>query len=161
MPLSNLLTTFVDRFYVKPFRKIPKQTFRYIACGGINFVVTILCYHIAFYRIFADKNFDIGFMVLSPHIASLAISLPVNFFVGFWLQSHISFKHSPLKKYIQLARYFMTAMGALFITTLLTKAFSYIMPEFPTVAQIIIYCISAVFSFVAQKYFTFRGAEKE
>jgi putative flippase GtrA len=130
-------------------------------CGGINFVVTILCYHIAFYYIFADKNFDIVFMVLSPHVASLAISLPVNFFLGFWLQSTISFKRSPLKKHIQLVRYFMTAMLALLITTLLTKVFTYIIPDFPTLAQVIIYCISAVFSFVAQKYFTFKGAEKE
>ncbi len=161
MPLSNLLTKFVDCFYIKPFHKIPKQTFRYIVCGGMNFVVTILCYHIAFYYIFADNNFDIGFMVLSPHVASLAISLPVNFGVGFWLQSRISFKRSPLKRHVQFARYFITGMTALLITTLLTKAFTYVIPDFPTLSQMIIYCITAVFSFVCQKYFTFRGAEKE
>jgi putative flippase GtrA len=159
--ITNFLTRFVDCLYIKPFHKIPKQTFRYVVCGGINFVVTILCYHIAFYYIFADRNFDIGFMVLSPHVASLAISLPVNMAVGFWLQSTISFRRSPLRKRIQFARYVMTGMTALLMTTLLTKLFTYIMPEFPTLAQIIIYCITAVFSFVAQKYFTFRGAEKE
>lgn len=161
MPLSNSITKLVDCFYIKPFHRIPKQTFRYIVCGGINFVITILCYHTAFYAIFAEQDFDIGFMVLSPQVASLFISLPVNFLVGFWLQSKISFKRSPLKKHIQFIRYLMTGMVALLLTTVLTKVFKYIMPDYPTLAQIVIYCISAVFSFVSQKYFTFRGAEKE
>lgn len=161
MPLSNHLTRFVDLFYVAPFHKmLPRQTFRYIVCGGLNFVLTILCYHITFYFIFAGRNTDIGFMVFSPQIASLAISLPVNFFTGFWLQSRISFKRSPLKKRVQFFRYLMTAVVALLITTALTKVFTYIIPQFPTLAQIIIYCMTAVFSFISQKHFTFRGAEK-
>ncbi|MDR2890122.1 MAG: GtrA family protein [Alistipes sp.] len=161
MPLSNSITKLVDFFYLKPFRRIPKQTFRYIACGGMNFAITTLCYHVSFYYIFAEANVDIWFMVLSPYIASLGISMPVNFLTGFWLQSRVSFKRSPLKRRVQLFRYFATAVVALLITTLLTKVFSHIMPSFPTLASAIIYCITAIFSFVSQKYFTFRGAEKE
>lgn len=168
MALTNSLTNLVDWFYIKPFhRLIPKQTFRYIVCGGINFALTILCYALAYYLVFTCEILDLGFSIgdfrvaISRHVAALGISLPINFLTGFWLQKNITFKRSPLKAYVQFLRYFLTAMGALLITYYLTKVFAGIMPDFPTVAQVIIYCVTAVFSFVMQKFFTFKGAEKE
>lgn len=169
MTFAQRLTAFIDRFYVKPLRAImPKQTFRYIACGGLNFAVTIVAYFIAYNFVFAKQNFDLlgflglpGVVVISPHVAALGISLPINFLVGFWLQRSISFRRSPLKGRVQLFRYFATALGGLLITYVLTKLFVDVCHIYPTVAQVIIYCISAVFSFVAQKHYTFRGAEKE
>jgi putative flippase GtrA len=162
MTFSQRLTSFIDWFYVKPFTGLmPRQTFRYLACGGINFAVTILCYAVAYNFIFAKQNFDLGFVVISPHVAALGISLPVNFVVGFWLQRNISFRLSPLRGRVQLFRYFATAMVGLLVTYVLTKLFVDVCRIYPTVAQIMIYCISAVFSFAAQKHYAFRGASKE
>jgi putative flippase GtrA len=127
----------------------------------MNFVVTILCYAVAYNFIFAKQNFDLGFVVISPHVAALGISLPVNFSVGFWLQRNISFRLSPLRGRVQLFRYFTTALAGLAVTYVLTKLFVDVCRIYPTIAQIIIYCISAIFSFAAQKHFTFRGAERE
>jgi putative flippase GtrA len=162
MTTTQRLTAFIDSFYWKPFRSVVSlQAFRYIACGGINFVVTILCYAVAYNFIFAKQNLDLGFVVVSPHVAALGISLPVNFLIGFWLQRSISFRLSPLRRRVQLFRYFLTALAGLAITYLLTKLFVDVCGIFPTVAQVIIYCISALVSFAAQKHFTFRGAERE
>ncbi len=162
MPISRHLTRLIDALHIAPLqRAVPKQMFRYIVCGGINFAVTIVAYFIAYNFIFAKQNLDLGLVVISPHVAALGISLPINFLVGFWLQRNISFRSSPLRGRVQLFRYFATAMGGLLITYGLTKLFVDVCHIYPTVAQVIIYCISAVFSFVAQKHYTFRGAEKE
>jgi putative flippase GtrA len=158
--LSNCLTRFIDRFRIGPLRRLPLQTFRYLACGAINFVVTIFCYAVGYNFIFAKQNFNLGLVVVSPHVAALGVSLPVNFFLGFWLQRNISFQRSPLRGRVQLFRYFATALAALLLNYGLTKLFVDICRIFPTVAQIIIYCLSAILTFVAQKHYAFRGAER-
>lgn len=169
MPFARQLTSFIDRFYVKPLGAVmPRQTFRYLACGGINFVVTTLSYAVAYNFIFAKHNFDLfglaglpGLVVISPHVAALGISVPVNCVVGFWLQRNISFQRSPLRGRVQMMRYFaMTGVG-LVLNYALTKLFVDVCHIFPTVAQVIIYLLSAILSFAANKHFTFRGAEKE
>ena len=163
MSLFRHLTRLIDRFYVKPFRAVmPLQAFRYIACGGVNFVLTIFCYAVAYNFIFAKQNFDLpGLVVISPHVAALGISLPVNFLTGFWLQRNISFSRSPLKGRVQLFRYVATTAAALLLNYALTKLFVDVCHIFPTVAQVIIYCVSAILGFTAHKFYTFRGAEKD
>ncbi|MDR2894264.1 MAG: GtrA family protein, partial [Alistipes sp.] len=84
MNFSRRFTETIDWFHRGPLRAIPIQPFRYIACGGINFVVTIAIYAIAYNLVFAKQNFVLGPLVLSPHVAALGISLPVNFLIGFW-----------------------------------------------------------------------------
>ena len=176
MPFSDHLTRFADRFYFKPFHKIlSKQTFRYIVCGGINYVVTMFFYAIAYNFVFdclppvdvstlrfsIPSSFTTDGLLDVSHYAALGISLPINCLLGFWLQKNISFKRSPLRRRVQFSRYFLTAMIALAMTLFLTGLFVDVFGIWPTPAQMIIYCITAVFSFVMQKFFTFKGAEKE
>ena len=176
MTLTNRLTSFVDWFYFRQLEgRISKQTFRYIVCGGINYIVTMIFYALAYNVIFANlapldaSAFDFSLpstfvkdgMVDISHFAALGISLPVNMFLGFWLQKNISFKRSPLPKHVQFLRYFFTAVIALAMTLLLTALFVDVWGFWPTPAQMIIYCITAIFSFVMQKFFTFKGAQKE
>ncbi len=159
--ITSLITRLCDCFYVKPLQYLmSRQVFSYIFCGGINFVVTIFSYWLAFHYVFGERNLDLGFVVISGHVAALGISLPVNFLTGFWLQRSVSFRQSPLRRRTQLFRYFLTAMGGLVTTYFLTKLLVDVCGVYPTVSQIIIYVCTAVFSFLAQKYFTFRGALK-
>ena len=169
MSPARYLTRFVDSFYWKPFRVLmPLQTFRYLACGGINFVITTLSYAVAYNFIFVKQNFDLfnllglpDLVVISPHVAALGISVPINCLVGFWLQRNISFRLSPLRGRVQLLRYFVTTAVGLVVNYGLTKLFVDVCHIFPTVAQVIIYLLSAILSFSANKHFTFRGAAKE
>lgn len=162
MSIARRISDGIDWFYMKPVKRtMSKQVFRYLMCGMINFVVTIGCYALAFHFIFAKRDFNLGFVTISPHVAALGISLPINFLLGFWLQRNISFKKSPLKGHIQLCRHLTIAIIALVITYLFTKLFVDVCHIYPTVAQIIIYCITAVLTYLAQKYFTFRGAQAE
>jgi len=164
MSPTQRLTALIDRLHDVAFhRLVPRQTFRYLVCGGVNFVVTIACYAAAYHVVFGKQNFALpwGLAVVSPHVAAIGLSLPVNILVGFWLQQGVSFRPSPLKGRVQLFRYAVTTAAALAINYALTKLFVEAWGIYPTVAQMIIYCVSAVFSFVVQKHYAFRGAKKE
>lgn len=153
-----ILVRFVDFFHVGVLRRIPVQTFRYLACGGINWAVSTVTYWTAFNVLFAKRNLDLGLVVVSPHIAALGISLPVSFALGFWMQKNVSFSASPLAYRTQLWRYFLTAVALLGVTYGLEKLFVEALHIYPTVAFMTIYLITAAIGFGAQKYFTFRGA---
>ncbi len=159
--MIDFLTGLVDCFYVAPLRKVlSRRTFRYLACGGINWVVSTAVYWVAFNVLFAKSNLDLGWsIVVSPYIAALGVSLPVSFALGFWMQKNISFRSSPLRDGVQLWRYFLAALVALVITYGLEKLFVEVWHIYPTVAFMVIYLITAATGFVIQKYFTFRGSE--
>jgi putative flippase GtrA len=159
---AGMLTRFIDRFYVGPFtRLMPRQTFRFLACGGINFVVSTLVHLVAYNFIFAKRNLDMGVVVISPHIASLGVAWAVSLMVGFWMQKSISFRSSPLRGRIQLFRYFVSAVALAFLSYGLDKLFVEVWHIYPTAAFTIIYLTTAVGQFLAQKHYTFRGAAKE
>ena len=161
MTFTQRLTATIDRFYVKPLRAVmPRQTYRYLACGGINFAICTIFHFVLYNFIFDKQNFDLGFVVVSPHIASLGLSYLLSFLIGFWMQKNVSFRSSPLRGHVQFFRYLLSSLVALALTYALDKLFVEVCHIFPTVAFMIIYLITAVLGFVLQKYFAFRGAEK-
>lgn len=154
--IIRLLTAIIDFFYFPLFRTImPLKTFRYAACGGGNLALDLTLYFIVFNFIIIRENLDLGFIVLSPHIASLFIVFPITFLTGFALNKYITFEESNLKGKTQILRYFIVAMGAIFITYLLMKLFVDLisLPVFP--ARIITTIISVVYSYILQNKFTF------
>lgn len=163
--IGRLISRLCDLFYIAPVRRlVSRQVFCYVFCGGLNFALTIFSYWLAFHFVFLERDLSLGLvpvlgsLVVSPEVAALGISLPVNFLTGFWLQRNVSFRGSPLRGRTQLFRYFLTALGGLLLTYFLTKLLVDVCRVYPTVSQIIIYAFTAVFSFAAQKHFTFRGA---
>ncbi|MEG2240799.1 MAG: GtrA family protein, partial [Alistipes sp.] len=66
MHFSELLIRIIDLFYLRPVRAImPRQTFRYAVCGGVNMVLSWVGYFVA-YNYVMDKEFtDLGFVVIS------------------------------------------------------------------------------------------------
>ena len=94
--LAQIITKIIDFVYF-PFQKyIPKELFRYAACGGGNMVLDWVLY-------FLTYNFVIGHdlvylnlpivncqlsivnypLCLTPHIASLCIVFPITLLTGF------------------------------------------------------------------------------
>ena len=159
MALAKLITTVIDCFDWKPFRPLlPLQTFRYAACGGLNMVLDALWYFVIYHYIVAERFFDLGVVVLSPHIASMLVVFPITFFNGFWLNRNVAFKSSPLSGQTQLFRYALSIVGSILLTYAGLKLFVEVCGFWPTPSKVLTTILTVIYSFLAAKYFTFRGA---
>lgn len=154
----GIVTKIIDWFYLPPIRKVmPLQTFRYAACGGINMAFDTVFYFISYHYIFAEQNLNLGFVVISPHIAALCLVFPITFINGFLLNRYVAFKESPLRRRIQFFRYGLSVTGALMINYALMKIFVETFHIFPTPSKMLTTAITVIYSYLVQKYYTFRG----
>lgn len=161
MKIAERLTHFIDLFYIKPIRRIvPLQTFRYGACGGGNLVLNWLLYALLYDVVLRFDYFDLGFVFISRHIAALAITFPVTLFTGYWLQSRISFKGSPLGDRVSSVRYLLTTLGSLAINYVCLKIFVEWLGFYAPAAQVLTSLITIIYSYLLQKFWTFRGAKE-
>lgn len=159
MVLAQLITRLIDCFYWRPFRQfVPLQLFRYAACGGLNMVLDAVWYFVIYNFVVAHRYFDLGVVVLSPHIASMLVVFPITFFNGFWLNRYVAFRQSPLSGKTQLFRYVLSILGSVLLTYAGLKFFVEVCGFWPTPSKVLTTGVTVVYSFLAAKYFTFRGA---
>lgn len=150
----------IDRAYRKPIdRLLSRQLFRYAVCGGITLGLDAVWYFVIYNFVVAHRFFDLGFTMLSPHIASMILVFPITFFNGFWLNRHVAFQRSPVPGGTQLVRYALSIAGSVLLTYAGLKFFVEVCHIWPTPSKIITTFITALYSFAAAKYFTFRGGE--
>lgn len=163
MRLAAFITRVIDWFYIRPVASIiPLQTFRYAACGGINFLLlNTLFYFLIYNYVICYRYFDLGFWVLSPHIATMLIVFPIIFFVGFWLNKNVAFRLSPLRTQTQLLRYALSVAGSVVLSYACMKFFVEVCGIWPTPSNVLTTLVTTVYSFLAAKYFTFRSAPAE
>jgi len=152
----DLLLPIIDFFY-PIFRKLMNlQTYRYAASGGINTLFGFAVYFISFKYILHERDLHFGFYAFKSHVAALFISFCFSFPFGFFLMKYVVFTDSNMKGRIQLFRYFMLYLFNLAINYLLLKVFVEAMHIYPVIAQIITTVIVILFSYIAQRNFTFR-----
>jgi len=159
--IRSLIIGIIDFFY-PPFKRfIPIETFRYAATGGGNLVLDIILYYVFFHFVVDEQNLDLGFTVISPHIAAFLMVFPITFSTGFLLAKYITFTQSQLRGKKQLVRYGLTVIGSIILNYILLKFFVEKMDIYPTPSKILTTGISIIYSFVAQKYFTFQTGKKQ
>lgn len=151
-----IIIQFIDYFYT-PFGKyIPLETFRYAATGGANTVFDIFLYFI-FYNYILDRTIiNLYIVSISPHIAAFLIVFPITFFTGFLLAKYITFTSSEIKGRIQLIRYMISVSGSIFLNYVFLKLLVEFGGVWPTMAKVITTGIVVVYSYFAQKFFTFK-----
>lgn len=132
------------------------QTFRYAASGGGNTLLGLLVYYISYKFIFSEKNFHFGFYAFKGHIAALILSFCVTFPVGFFMSKYVVFSDSNMRGRIQLFRYLMICLFNLALNYILLKILVEKFHVYPVIAQVITICIVVVFSYVAQRNFSFK-----
>ena len=157
MRISELIIRAIDCFYIKPVRALmPLQVFRYAVCGGVTYMLfDPLCYFLFYNFVVAHRYFDLGFVVISPHIAAMVLVFPFTFFVGFWLNRNVAFRRSPLGAGTQLLRYLLSVAGSILLTYAGLKFFVEVRGVWPTPAKVLTTLLTTVYSFLAAKYFTF------
>lgn len=157
--LRESISTFVDWTYI-PFRKIiPPETFRYAATGGTNLALDVFLYFLVYNFLLHKKVLDIGFTAISPHIAAFFIVFPITFFTGFLLAKYITFTNSPLRGKVQLIRYAISVGGSIILNYLLLKLFVEVFHFWPTVSKMITAIFVVTYSYLLQRYFTFKTGE--
>ena len=132
------------------------QTFRYAASGGVNTALGYIIFYIGFKFIFRERPVDLNFFALEAHSAALVLSFCICFPFGFFLMKYVVFSDSKMKGRVQLFRYFMLYVFNLGFNYILLRLFVESLHIYPTFAQIITTAIIILFSYVAQRNFTFK-----
>jgi putative flippase GtrA len=159
----DLVLPFIDFFY-PPFKKMMGlQTFRYAASGSINTALGFVIFYIGFKFIFRERPVDLSFYVVEAHSAALLLSFCICFPFGFFLMKYVVFSDSKMRGRVQLFRYLMLYVFNLGLNYILLRLFVESLKIYPTIAQVITTVIIVLFSYVAQRNFTFkiRNAEDE
>ncbi|MBQ8864018.1 MAG: GtrA family protein [Rikenellaceae bacterium] len=162
MTFAQLIKNIIDFFYRKPISLImPRQTFRYAVCGGGNLVLNWVLYFIVFHFVLQKRNIDLGFYLISSHIATLCIVFVITFFTGFWLNRNVAFSGSPLRTFRQLWRYAVSVAGSFVISYVLMKIFVEVCGFYPTPSNILTSLLCIVYSYTMGKFYSFRGAKND
>lgn len=158
--IGNIIISIIDWFYFPFLRFIPKEIFRYGATGGANTVLDILLYFV-FYRYILDMEIlHLGFVAISPHIAAFLLVFPITFTTGFLLAKYVTFTSSELKGKIQLFRYALSVGGSILLNYVFLKLFVEYFNLYATLSKIITTLLVIVYSYVIQRYFTFKTGKK-
>lgn len=157
--MVSKLTKFIDLFYIKPFRSIPINTFRYAAVGGINMGFNMVFYWFCFNYILDKQDTDFGIVVVSAPILSFLITFVITLGTGFWLTRNIAFKGSELRGRVQLFRYAQVVSVNVLINYLGLKLLIDVCEFYPSLSYASIQIITITFSYLMQKFYTFKGHE--
>ena len=160
--IQRFITRIVDFFYITPINRLmPLQTFRYLVCGGANMALDLLLYFVFYHFVFDKQIIHLPCVAISPYIAAFIFVFPITFLTGFWLNKNIAFRYSPLRGHVQLLRYLLSVGGSILLNYLLMKLFVEVFGFYPTPSKALTTLVCIVYSYLMQKYFTFRGCRDE
>jgi putative flippase GtrA len=137
------------------------QTFRYAASGAGNTFMGFLIYFVSFKYVLHEKELHFDFYAFKAHIAALFISFCITFPIGFFMSKYVVFNDSTIKGKVQLLRYFMICMFNLALNYILLKIFVENFHIYPVLAQVMTTSIVIVFSYIAQRHFSFKASAVE
>lgn len=153
---GKLIGDVIDKFY-PPFKKyISLQFFRYSASGIINTGFDWVLYFVVYNFVIQKKLVHLGFVALSPHVASLLITFPITLFTGFLLQKYVTFTASNMRGKHQLYRYILVVIVNLLVNYIGLKLLVDILSIYPTPSKMLITIVTVTISYFSQKKFTFR-----
>lgn len=114
-------------------------------------------YFLLYNFVVAHRYFDLGCVVLSPHIAAMILVFPITFFNGFWLNRNVAFQLSTVRTRTQVVRYALSIGGSVLLTYAGLKFFVEVCGFWATPAKILTTILTVIYSYLAARYFTFRG----
>lgn len=157
--ISGFILSIIDIFYPIFKNIMPKQTFRYAACGGFNTLLDITLFFLSYHYIFEEKPFLLGNLTISPHIAAFIIGFFITFPIGFYLSRYVVFQETSARKTVQLIKYFFVVLFCIILNYGFLKLFIETFGFNALVAKIITTIFVVLFSYFSQKYFTFKPAD--
>ncbi|MCK5846263.1 MAG: GtrA family protein [Bacteroidales bacterium] len=156
-----LIIRVLDIFYPLFKKALPYETFKYASTGGLNMLLDIFLYFVFYHYVVNESVVDMGFVAMSPHIAAFIFVFPITFFTGFLLAKYVTFTDSQIKGKMQLSRYAISVGGSIVLHYFLLKFFVETLEFWPLAGKIVTVSIVVVYSFLVQKFFTFRTGKKQ
>ena len=157
MRIAEKIGSLIDKFYIRPISNfLPHEIFLYGVCGGANMVLDIIWYYIIYHYVIALRFIDLGFVVISPHVAALIIVFPITFFTGFWLNRNVAFRATEFGQGWQLIKYALTVVGSILLNYVCIKIFVEEFHIWATPAKALTTVVSVAYSYLAGRYFTFK-----
>lgn len=156
--IRKTIFSVLDVFYPLFQWLVPIQTYHYAACGGSNTLFSLLLYYLSYNYVLGQQVVHIGSIAISPHIMALLLSSAITLPIGFYLSMYVVFQGSYLRRRIQLFRYFLVVICCLVLNYVLLKLFVEGLRWYATLAQIVNTVIIVLFSYISQRYFSFRHA---
>lgn len=154
--LQTLILHAIDRFYFPFLRFIPIRIFRYGVTGGMNTLFDLLLYFLVYNYVLHKQLVTLPFIAISAHIAAFMLVFPVTFTTGFLLARYITFTASELRGRVQLFRYGLTVAGSILLNYVFLKLFVEYFGLYATLSKAITTVIVVIYSYVLQRYFSFR-----
>lgn len=155
--ISHFILSVVDWFYPMFQKLMPKQTYRYAACGGFNTVLDIGLFFIAYNYLLEKSTLHVGNIIISGHIASFMMSFIVTFPTGFYLSRYVVFQETSVTKREQLGKYFIVVFGCILLNYIFLKIFVDSFGWYPTPSKILTTVFVVLFSYYSQRNFTFKA----
>lgn len=155
--ISHFILSVVDWFYPIFKKLMPKQTYRYAACGGFNTFLDIGLFFICYNYILNKSTLHLGDFIISSHIASFIMSFVVTFPTGFYLSRYVVFQETSVTKREQLSKYFLVVFGCILLNYIFLKIFVESFGWYPTPTKMLTTVFVVLFSYYAQKNFTFKA----
>lgn len=135
---------------------------RYIACGVLNYIVlNAVLYHLIYNYVLLKENLELLRIIISPHVATLMVTFPTTFFIGFWLNRYVAFRATEATKRKQMTRYIGSIAGSLVLSYLILKILVEHFGIWPTPANVLSAMITSTYSYLMARFFTFVGSKKE
>lgn len=157
---GNSVIKIVDCFYFSFLHFIPREIFRYAATGGANTLLDIFLYFIFYRHVLNMHDVNLGIVTVSPHIAAFMFVFPITFTTGFFLAKYVTFTSSELKGRTQLFRYLLTVGGSILLNYIFLKFFVEYCGLYATLSKILTTLLVVLYSYMAQRYFTFKTGKK-
>ena len=153
---QEVVFKFLDIFY-PIFRKfMDKQTYHYLACGGSNTLFGLILFFYFEHYVFHQTSINIGIIEIHAHIAAFIISFLITFPLGFLMSRYIVWNDSNLAGKKQLFRHMLFVVLSVFMNYGLLKLFVDFFNWWPMPSQFLTTCIIVVFSYITQKYISFK-----
>lgn len=160
----NLILQIIDFFHPPFARWLDQQTFRYLACGGSNQLLNIFIYWFSYNILLKQQDITLpsfftnisSFRQITAPIFSYIIASAITIPIGFLLSKYVVFQESNLRGRIQLFRYMTLVIVCFFLNYWMLKLFVEVLNWYPTLSQTITIIILAIFSYLVQRFFTFK-----
>ncbi len=138
------------------FSFIPKQSFLYMACGGMNLVFDMALFFVAYHYIFHAQNFKTPFYTFSPHIASLFLAFSISTPTGFLLSRYVVWTNSMVRGRRQIINYLSVVALCVAMNISFLKLMVEIFHFYPLPARLLTSVIVVTISYILQRNFAFK-----